>query len=192
LNDTTPNAETVAIKKYPNRRYYDSNQSRHVTLEDIHRMIRAGLRVEVTDSKTGADITSRVLAQIILEMDSLKLGLFPSPLLHKLIQSNDAIVHEFVELYFNQALEWFLSSREAFENHFRQAMGLASRGTDESTPAPWPPAPIAAARLSVSTQARNTVRPTDATKRLHDRVDQLDKRVEALHARLQPAGHDRP
>ncbi|MEZ6190392.1 MAG: polyhydroxyalkanoate synthesis regulator DNA-binding domain-containing protein [Phycisphaerales bacterium] len=192
MNNTTPNAETVAIKKYPNRRYYDSSHSRHVTLEDIHRMIRAGLRVEVTDSKTGEDITSRVLAQIILEMDSLKLGLFPSPLLHKLIQSNDAIVHEFVELYFNQALEWFLSSREAFENHFRQAMGLASRGADEPAPAPWPPTPITTARPSANTPRRDPARPSDATKRLHERVDQLDKRVEALHARLQPTGHDRP
>ena len=57
------------LKKYPNRRYYDTTQSRHITLDEIYAMIRGGVDVHVTDSKTGEDITAKVLAQIILEHD---------------------------------------------------------------------------------------------------------------------------
>ncbi len=191
LIDHKDESAVVSIKKYPNRRYYDSSQSRHVTLEDIHKMIRAGRRIQVTDSKTDTDITSRVLAQIILEMDSLKLGMFPSPLLHKLIQSNELIVQEFVELYFNRALDWFLSSREVYEDHFRRAMGLGTQGPaeapDGSLPHPMkatpPPLPL--------TDTNTILRPSPQAEDLHNRVEQLSKRVESLQTQLHSARADK-
>ncbi len=184
MSDTVAEQATIAIKKYPNRRYYDSSQSRHVTLEQIHQLIRDGNEVSVTDSKTGEDITSRVLAQIILEMDSLKLSLFPSQMLHMLIQSNESIVHEFVEVYFSQAFDWFLSSRQMFESHFRKAVGLHTNQPDDQaadapgqSPAmPFPPMHLFAPRQSASSQTP----PPD----LHNKIEQLNHRLEALQSHL--------
>ena len=77
-------SKRLKIRKYPNRRYYDSTRSRHLTLEALYAAIRDGYEIEVTDSKTGQDITAKVLAQIIIDLDPPKLGVFPVALLHKL------------------------------------------------------------------------------------------------------------
>jgi polyhydroxyalkanoate synthesis regulator protein len=50
---SSPDSRTLAIRKYPNRRYYDSTRSQHVKLEEIHELIRQGYEIQVTDSKTG-------------------------------------------------------------------------------------------------------------------------------------------
>jgi len=119
----------LRIKKYPNRRYYDATHSRHVTLEEIYNLIRQGYEVQATDSKTGQDITAKVLAQIIIELDTPKLGVFPVPMLHRLLRSNERLVGDFVDKYFNQPLTQFLDSQRSMERYFRQAVGL-------HTPAP--------------------------------------------------------
>lgn len=122
----------LTIKKYPNRRYYDATRSRHVTLEQIHSLIRDGYDVCVTDSKTGVDITPKVLAQIILELDPPKLDVFTVPLLHRLIRANEQLVQDFIEKYFNRALTAFLDSQRQFEAYLRHVLGL--QGTSMSAP----------------------------------------------------------
>lgn len=119
-----PTERKLQIRKYPNRRYYDSTRSRHVTLEEIHALIREGYDVQVTDSSSGKDITGKVLAQIILELDPPKLDVFPAALLHKLLRSSEQIVTDFVQKYFNEALESFLDSQRTMEQAMRSAMGL--------------------------------------------------------------------
>jgi polyhydroxyalkanoate synthesis repressor PhaR len=116
--------QQIELRKYPNRRYYDVTRSRHVTLEDIHGLIRSGHDIRVTDSKTGEDITAKVLAQIILDHDPPKLGAFPVELLHQLIRANEPIFRDFVDKYFNQALKAFLESQRQFDLYLRQALGL--------------------------------------------------------------------
>lgn len=119
----------LKIRKYPNRRYYDATRSRHVTLEEIHSLIREGYEVQVTDSRSGERITQKVLAQIILELDPPKLDAFPAALLHGLIRANQTIVRDFIEKYFNQALSAFLRSQKQFESYLRQALGLQGMQT---------------------------------------------------------------
>ena len=116
----------MKIRKYPNRRYYDTSRSRHVTLDEIYALIRDGNEIEVTDSKSGDDITAKVLAQIIIELDPPKLTVFPVPLLHRLLRSNERMMGDFVEKYFNQPLAAFLDQQRNMEQYFRQAMGLRS------------------------------------------------------------------
>ena len=134
--DSTPaqEAKRLKIRKYPNRRYYDSTRSRHLTLEEIYQAIREGYEVEVTDSKTGQDITAKVLAQMIIELDAPKLGVFPVPLLHRLLRANEALVSDFTRKYFSQALQAFLDSQKNFEQSLRSAMGLRS---ETPTVADW-------------------------------------------------------
>lgn len=122
--DASPR-ERVELRKYPNRRYYDTTRRQHVTLEDIYELIRSGRDVRVTDSKSGEDITAKVLAQIILDHDPPKLRLFPVELLHELIRANEPLVRDFVEKYFNQALRAFLSTQEHFDQYMRQSLGLS-------------------------------------------------------------------
>jgi polyhydroxyalkanoate synthesis repressor PhaR len=131
----------LEIRKYPNRRYYDTTRSRHVTLEQIHSLIREGYEIEVIDSKTEQDITAKVLAQIILDLDPPKLGVFSVPMLHRLLQSNEQMVGEFIDRYLNQPLTAFLDSQRSMEEYFRQALGMnkPSAGPSDWARAMWGP-----------------------------------------------------
>src|SRR4051794_33142971 len=97
----------LEIKKYANRRYYDSAHSRHLTLEEIRGLVKEGCDLHIIEAKTGSDITAQVLAQIILELDTPKLDSLPAPLLAWLIRMNDDAVKDFVRNCFNQALKPF-------------------------------------------------------------------------------------
>ena len=80
--------KVLQIRKYPNRRYYDSTRSRHVRLLDIRKAVQAGCFVCIRDSRTDEDITNQVLGQIILNDDGAKLSVVPSEALHHLIRSD--------------------------------------------------------------------------------------------------------
>lgn len=126
----SPPPKVLEIRKYPNRRYYDSTRSTMVTLEDMCQLIRNGHDLRITDSKTGEDLTAKVLAQIILDLDSGKLDAFPVALLHRLIRSNEEMTRQFIEKYFHQAFEAFQQSQKSFEAHMRRFMGLGASGAD--------------------------------------------------------------
>jgi polyhydroxyalkanoate synthesis repressor PhaR len=76
---------SVVIKKYSNRRLYDTRQSRYITLEELAQIIQAGATVQVQDAKDGIDLTRQVLTQAILERQE-RLDLIPIELLHLLIR----------------------------------------------------------------------------------------------------------
>ena len=121
--------EEIRLRRYPNRRYYDTTRSRYVTLQEIHGLILEGNDVQVTDAKTGEDITAKVLAQIILEHDSPKLQIFPIQLLHQLIRTNELLVRGFVESFFGNALLVFMESQRLFDRYLR--LGLGPRRADD-------------------------------------------------------------
>jgi polyhydroxyalkanoate synthesis repressor PhaR len=121
--DSVP-GPVLKIRKYPNRRYYDQTNSRHLTLEQIHALVREGHEVQVTDSKSGRDITAKVLAQIIIELDAPKLDALPVPLLHQLLRTNQRLVTDFVKQYLAGPFDAFLASQRAVEQQLRSAIGL--------------------------------------------------------------------
>lgn len=121
-----PNERKLEIKKYPNRRYYDATHSRHLTLDEIRALVQQGYDLKIVDAKTSADITGQVLTQIILELDTPKLDSFPVPLLVRIIRMNDQLVKDFVEKYFNQALQSFLDYQQQVEEQIRRTHGLPS------------------------------------------------------------------
>ena len=112
----------IQIKKYPNRRYYDTFQSRHVTLQEVHDIIIAGRDVCVTDSRSGDDITNVVLMQILLEKDHPKLDLFPSTVLHMMIRSNRQALRNTVERFFGPFLGLMAASQKQFDAYLRKTM----------------------------------------------------------------------
>lgn len=87
-------ADQRIIKRYTNRKLYDTEQSRYVTLEDIARLVREGEDVRVVDNEAGEDLTAITLAQIILEEEKRKTNLVSVAFLRKLIRSGEAAVQD--------------------------------------------------------------------------------------------------
>jgi polyhydroxyalkanoate synthesis repressor PhaR len=101
----------VLVKKYGNRRLYDTSQSCYVTLEEVGELIRAGQDVRVVDAKSGADLTAATLAQIIIEGRGAA-RLLPVPLLVQLIRMGDDALAEFLGQYMSWALEIYLQAKQ--------------------------------------------------------------------------------
>jgi polyhydroxyalkanoate synthesis repressor PhaR len=83
-------SETVHIRKYPNRRLYDTSRSRHLTQEGVIALVAEGNNIQVTDSRTGADITSAVLLQILLEREPMKVASIPAELVLRVMRTEQS------------------------------------------------------------------------------------------------------
>lgn len=79
----------LVIKRYPNRKLYDTEQKQYITLEGIARLIRQGAEIEVIDNHSGEDLTALTLTQIILEQERKKDGLLSNSLLTSLIRAGE-------------------------------------------------------------------------------------------------------
>lgn len=101
----------MLVRKYSNRRLYDTTSSRYVTLEEIADQVRAGADLQVVDAGSGEDLTQPTLAQIILESRGAA-RLLPSPLLIQLIRMGDDALAEFFGRYVTAALELYLHARQ--------------------------------------------------------------------------------
>jgi polyhydroxyalkanoate synthesis repressor PhaR len=173
------------ISKYPNRRYYDKTRSRHLTLEELCAAIREGYEVQVTDSKTGQDITAKVLAQILLELDAPKLDVFPVALLHQLLRTNQQLVTDFTQKYFNQAFSTFLDSQKQAEQYLRRAMGLqpaTTPVTDWTKLMMW--GPFDPARWTPPDTAANPPANPPPPQELLDQISRLQNEIAQLHEKL--------
>jgi polyhydroxyalkanoate synthesis repressor PhaR len=104
-------AAPVVIKKYANRRLYDTGESRYVTLEELAEKIRLGADCRVVDAATGEDLTQSTLAQIILESRGAS-KLLPVPLLTQLIRMGDDALAEFLGRYLSTALEMYVHAKQ--------------------------------------------------------------------------------
>jgi len=111
----------TVIKKYGDRRLYDSAASRYVKLDDIARMIRDGLDVEVLDARTGKDLTRVVLTQIVIEDARGHEAGLPLQLLRQLVVASDRATHEFVSWYLNGTFELYKKAQERFSSRLSQA-----------------------------------------------------------------------
>ncbi len=99
------NPATIVIKKYPNRRLYDTSASRYINLEDIGELIRKGKDVQVVDAQTGEDLTRVTLTQIIVDDAKQQPTGLPLELLRQLIMSSDQVGREFIMWYLKSAYE---------------------------------------------------------------------------------------
>ena len=109
-------AATVVIKKYGNRRLYDTAASRYVNLEDIAVMVREGKQVQVVDANSGADLTRVILTQIITEDAREKPTGLPLELLRQLIVATDQTRQEFIMWYLKSAFDTYQTVQDAVQN----------------------------------------------------------------------------
>lgn len=107
------------IKRYSNRKLYDTQESRYVTLEELEEMIRAGKEIRVLDAATGEDLTSVTLAQIILESERARRAALPTEFLHQLIKHGEAW-QDFVQRSLRSSLEGVISSQREADRVFRE------------------------------------------------------------------------
>jgi polyhydroxyalkanoate synthesis repressor PhaR len=106
----------VVIKKYGNRRLYDTVESRYVNLDQIADFIRQGKQVRVLDAKTGQDLTRVTLTQIITEDAKDKPTGLPLELLRQLIIASDQVGQEFVMWYLKSAFDTYQKVQDAVQN----------------------------------------------------------------------------
>jgi polyhydroxyalkanoate synthesis repressor PhaR len=106
----------ITIKKYGNRRLYDTVNSRYINLEDIAKFIREGKDVKVIDAKTGQDLTRIVLTQIITEDAKDKPTGLPLELLRQLIVAGDEVRQEFIMWYLKSAFDTYQKVQDAVQN----------------------------------------------------------------------------
>jgi polyhydroxyalkanoate synthesis repressor PhaR len=110
------------IKKYANRRLYDATSSRHVTLDDLRRLIVQGEKLQVIDDKTGEDITRSVLLQIISEQEHLGRPLPTIPVLETLIRFYGNAMQDFMTRYLEQSVEHFRQQQEEAQEQLTRMM----------------------------------------------------------------------
>src|SRR5262250_1850510 len=116
-------AEPVTIKKYANRRLYNTGTSTYVTLEDLAAMVKEGEDFLVYDAKTGEDITRSVLAQIIFEQEN-KAGqnLLPTTFLRQLIRFYGDSMQMVVPKYLEQSIETLTREQEKFRKQITDTL----------------------------------------------------------------------
>lgn len=117
-------ATVVVLKKYANRRLYDTEKSAYVTLSQITEYIRQGREVRIEDAKTKEDVTAFILTQIILEEAKNKNALLPVPLLLLIIRYGDNLLGEFFEKYFYQTFQNFVMHNQTMDKQFQQWLDM--------------------------------------------------------------------
>jgi len=121
--------EPITIKKYANRRLYNTSTSTYVTLEDLAALVKQGEDFVVYDAKTGEDITRSVLAQIIFEQENKEgQNLLPIAFLRQLIRFYGDSMQMLVPRYLEVSIESLTREQEKFRQQMAQAFGVGAFG----------------------------------------------------------------
>jgi polyhydroxyalkanoate synthesis repressor PhaR len=160
----------VTIRKYSDRRLYDTGASRYVTLEDIARMIREGDEVQVLDSKSGKDITRLILTQIVVEDARGRESGLPMQLLRQLVVASDHATHEFLSWYINGTLELYKKAQESVHSGLSGARRVVTN-------------PLEFVRNLMSEHGT----PPAEVEALRRRVEELEARLAAYNAAAAPS-----
>src|SRR5438132_7735186 len=168
---------SYVIKRYSNRKLYDTQESRYVTLEEIEEMIRAGREISVVDAASGEDLTSVTLTQIILENERTRRASLPAAFLHQLIKHGESW-QDFVQKSMRSSLEGMVTSQRDMERIFRDWSMRAGWGAMGVTP------PTAAAEPKRDGAAAAAAG-TDEADKLREEVSALRDRLRSLEERLQ-------
>jgi polyhydroxyalkanoate synthesis repressor PhaR len=123
----------VVIKKYANRRLYNTQTSSYVTLDHLALMVKEGTEFEVHDARTGEDITRSVLTQIIFEEEAKGQNLLPIRFLRQLIRFYGDSLQAFVPGYLDLSMESFTKNQEAMRNRIAEALGGGSQAIESMT-----------------------------------------------------------
>ena len=110
------------IKKYPNRRLYDTEISKYITLDDVRKLVLDGVEFCVTDVKSEEDLTRSVLLQIISEQEHEGKPIFNTPMLTQLIRFYGNTYQSAFSDYLQKSLEMFATQQQSIQKNFQQAV----------------------------------------------------------------------
>lgn len=111
----------VLIRKYSDRRLYDTSASRYVKLEDVARMVRDGIDVRVVDARSGKDLTHVVLTQIIVEDARDREVALPMQLLTQLVRASDKATHDFLSWYLDSTIDLYKKAQDTVQTRLSDA-----------------------------------------------------------------------
>lgn len=157
----------VIIKKYGNRRLYDSARSKYVNLDDIAALIREGKPVQVVDAKTGQDLTRVTLTQIITEDAKDSPTGLPLELLRQLIVASDEVRQEFVMWYLKSAFDTYQKVQDAVQSRLGEVQSAILSPVD------------------MMKKFLGTAGPPQPATESEPELDSLRRRVAELEARLE-------
>ena len=197
-NETDDNV--VVIKKYANRRLYNTAKSSYVTLEHLAEMVRAGEDFVVRDAKTGEDITRSVLTQIIFEEEAKGQNMLPTNFLRQLIRLYGDTLQGFVPGYLEASMDTFSHNQEKMREQVNQAMGnnpavanfeaMARANMDMFENAMRMFSPFGAAAPAAEAPAKDAPKKPAAAQEKSE-LDSLKTQLEAMQAQLSKlAGKD--
>jgi polyhydroxyalkanoate synthesis repressor PhaR len=134
VSEESPKAEApVVIKKYANRRLYNTQTSSYVTLDHLAQMVKAGTEFEVRDARTGEDITRSVLTQIIFEEEAKGQSLLPIKFLRQLIRFYGDSLQSFVPGYLDMSMDGFTKNQGAMRTRLAEALGGSTQVIENMT-----------------------------------------------------------
>ena len=111
------------IKKYPNRRLYDTANSGYITLVDVKQMVLENIEFQVVDAKSGEDLTRSILLQIILDEESVGVPMFSSEMLSQMIRFYGTAQQSVMGQYMEQNVKAFLAIQKKLQDQARQVYG---------------------------------------------------------------------
>ena len=125
--DVKTDSRQRLIKKYPNRRLYDTKTSSYITLADVKQMVLKQEDFRVVDAKSGDDLTRPILLQIILEEESGTVPMFSSDLLSQMIRSYGGAMQGFMGSYLEKNIDAFQQMQKALQDQSQKIYGVNSR-----------------------------------------------------------------
>ena len=121
-------AQTRIIRKYANRRLYDSEASRHVTLADLRQLVASGERIKVVDDKSGEDLTRSVLLQIVADQEQFGSPVLSAELLEMIIRFYASPVQSMLTRYLEQGFQTLLRQQDAMRTEMSKVLGAPPLG----------------------------------------------------------------
>ena len=115
-------SEERVIKKYANRRLYDATASRHVTLDDLRKLIVSGVKIKVVDDKSGEDLTRPILLQIIADQEQFGQPILSTPTLEAIIRFYGDAMQGFMGRYLEQSVATFVQQQQAMQSQLSKLM----------------------------------------------------------------------
>ena len=118
-------AKTRVIKKYANRRLYDTEESRYVALEDIRQLVMDGSHFRIVDAQGGEDITRSILLQIIVEQEEKGQPILSTRLLEQLIRYYGDNLQSFVGAYLEKSMDFFIKEQTVLQDQMQSLLQAA-------------------------------------------------------------------
>lgn len=119
--------DTLIIKRYGNRRLYNTETQTYVNYQDLIKLVQDGQDIKVIDSTTKEDVTKAILIQLILEEEKEKNSILPTPFLFQLLRSREESVQDFFTNHLSASFDAYLKTKEEFNNRFRTMLEMASQ-----------------------------------------------------------------